>query len=136
MDMTIKLPDLPRVLKKYEAHSSLDFKKWVIENLGYTASLEMKDSRGRNSIPFSEVKKEQIDYAVAISSDKGAWIRVEGRNGEPDYIWLKNTPAFIVIKYPSVFCAISIKDFLKEKKNSKRKSLTVEKALLISTFLV
>jgi hypothetical protein len=136
MDMTIKLPDLPRVLKKYEAHSSLDFKKWVIENLGYTASLEMKDSRGRNSIPFSEVKKEQIDYAVAISSDKGAWIRVEGRNGEPDYIWLKNEPAFIVFKFTRKFYGIGIIAFVTEMQSSKRKSLTEKRAEKISTFSV
>jgi hypothetical protein len=138
MDMTMtELPDLPRVLKKHEAHSALDFKQWVIKNLGYSASLEMKDTRGKMTMPYSEIKEEQVQYALAISSDKGAWIRVEGHNGEPDYIWLKNTPAFIVIHYPRGFCGISIQDYLKERdKKDNRKSILFERALAIATFFV
>jgi len=49
-------------------------------------------------------------------------------NGEPDYVWLRNEPAYISIRYPNGFVMITIGNFLFEKEKSKRKSLTWTRA--------
>jgi len=132
----MNLPELPRQIKQREATSSIDLKHWIAKNQKFSCSLEVKDSRGKDSIPFSCVEDKQIVYANLISGNKGAWIRVQGVNGEPDYIWLVNTVAYIPIKFPKCFCIITIGNFLFEKEKSKRKSLTLERAIQIATKIV
>ncbi len=130
------LPDLPKLHKQREATSSIDLKHWIEKNQKFVCSIETKDSAGKDSIPFSAVADKQIAYANQISSSKGAWIRVQGINGEPDYIWLINTPAYIAIKFPKSFCIITIGNFLHEKDKSKRKSLTETRAREIATKVI
>lgn len=130
------LPPLPTQHKQREATSSIDLKHWIEKNQKFTCALEVKDSAGKDSIPFSVVADKQIAYANQASGPKGAWIRVQGVNGEQDYIWLINTPSYIVIKYPKCFCIITIGNFLFEKEKSKRKSLTLERAREISTKVI
>lgn len=88
----------------------------------------MKDTRGASSLDFSEVADAQLNWARDISSDKGALIRVQGLSGQPDYIWARNMPVYIVIRYPRFFCLISYGNFIQQKKASKRKSLTAARA--------
>ena len=132
----MNLPELPRQIKQREATSSIDLKHWIEKNQKFTCGLEVKDSAGKDSIPFSVVADKQIAYANQASGPKGAWIRVQGVNGEQDYIWLINTPSYIVIKYPKCFCIITIGNFLFEKQKSKRKSLTLERAIQIATKII
>ena len=97
-----------------------------------TAAFELKDTRGANSLPFSSVEDHQINYGDAIESDTGVFIRVQGTNGEPDYIYLRGEPSYIVIRYPDYFCIITLDAFKAEKKTSTRKSLTGERAVQIA----
>ena len=129
----INLPNLPKQNKQKEASSSMDLKHFVERTKPETCSIEEKHTRGKEYLLFSEVKPEQIAFALSISSEKGAWIRTLGQNGEPDHIWLKNEPAFIVIRYPKGTVWITIGNFLFEKEKSKRKSLTWERAKEISS---
>lgn len=133
--MNMMLPELPKQNKKLEAKFGIRLKKWLEQNPCSSCSIENKHTSG-TSIPFSVVEEKQINYALAISGDRGTLIRVEGRAGEPDYIWARRMPAFIVIKYPKEFSMISIDNFLFEKKRSTRKSLTMQRAREISTITV
>lgn len=122
---------------KKETSSSILFRHWLRANPQYTCSHEMKDTRGKNYLAFSEVKQDQIDYAEAIESDHGVWIRVVAiQGGEPDYIYMRNQPAYVVIKYPKAFYVIRVKDFVKERDSSSRRSLTEERAKEIATTVV
>ncbi len=116
---------------KKEADFSIVFRHWIKANPQYSCALEMKQTSG-DSIPFSCVEQHQLDYGMAIRSKKGTLIRVQGGNGEPDYIYLRNTPSYIVIKYPGEFHIISVDTFILEKERSKRKSLTSKRAREIS----
>jgi len=127
------LPDLPKTHKKQEANSSLKLREWIKKNPRQTCSIEMKDTRGKNYLNYSEVDDKQITYAKLISSDKGVLIRVQGLNGEPDYLWVRNQPAYIVIKYPKSTEWITIENFLYEKDKYKKKSLTHDRAVSISS---
>jgi hypothetical protein len=118
---------------KYESSASILFRHYLRANPFHTSSMEMKDSRGTGSIPFAEIKQAQIDYALAIESDKGVLIRtVAVSEGQPDYIYLRKTPSYIVAKYNDCICVIRINAFLKERDTSKRRSMTVERARLIA----
>lgn len=119
---------------KQEANFSLVLRHYLKANpLPLSSHIEVKDTRGKDSFPFSEVKEEQVNNALASNSPKGNLIRVSvGTIGAPDYCYYRDAPAYIVIKYPKVFVFITIGTFLLEKERSKRKSLTVDRALEIS----
>jgi hypothetical protein len=125
-----ELPELPRQIKAREADFGIVFRTWFENNPFLGVSFELKHSRGKDYLNFSEVKDEQIMYALRVST-VGVLTRVQGLNGEADYVFVKG-PAYIVIKYPRCFCIISIEAFIKEKKESVRKSLTWERACKIS----
>lgn len=129
----IELPNLPKQNKKQEADFGIAFRRWW-EKKGKNAPYELKDSRGKYSILFSEVTDDQITIGLAANSDKGALIRVSsGTLGAPDYVGLRNSPYWIVIKYPKSIEVIGIQTFVLEKERSKRKSLTCSRAAEIST---
>lgn len=130
------LPNLPKQNKNKEANFGLYFRKWWEEH-GMNAPYELKDSRGKSNIAFSEVSDEQTTFALRAKSDKGILIRVEnGTIGSPDYVGFRNSPSWLVFKYPHSFSLIDIDIFLLEKKRSKRRSLTEARANEISNLTV
>jgi len=122
-------------MKKKEADFGILFRHWIKANPQYSSAYELKQTT-KDNIAFSCLEDNQINWLQAIKSQKGAFIRIQGTNGEPDYIYLRNVKSWIVIKYPQVFYIINISDFLREKKKSNRKSLTSERAREISTIAI
>lgn len=110
------------------------FRHYIRANpLPLSSHVELKDSRGKDYISFSEVKQQQIDSALASNSDKGNLVRIEvGTTGAPDFAYYRNAPAYIIIRFPKQFSIISIGTFLLEKERSRRKSLTSDRAQEIS----
>lgn len=129
------LPTLPKQNNKKEAGFGLMFRKWIEKNPRFSCSLEMKQT-ATDSIPFSCVEEEQLIYGMAIRSERGVLIRVVGTKGEPDYIWCRNMPSYVVIKFPKFFCLIPVPIFIQEKETSTRKSLISSRAKEISTVVV
>lgn len=101
----------------------------------YAVSYEVKDSRGKSYIPFSEIRDEQLAYAEAISND-GVLIRVQGANGEPDYVWLANTPAYFVLVFPRLMCLVSGETLDLEMKRSKIRRITASRAKELAVICV
>jgi len=132
----MQLPDLPQQNKHKEADFGLRFRKWW--NLhGKGCPYELKDTRGKEYLNYNEVSEDQIAVALASGTEKGVLLRiVSGTPGSPDYIGVKNTVSYIVIKYPKSFEVITIGNFLHEKETNKRKSLTIERAKAISSVSV
>lgn len=120
---------------KREADFGIRFRHWLRANPTFSTAFELKQTIGP-SIAFSALEDHQAVYLQAIKSDKGVLVRVQGTVGEPDYIYLRNTPASVVIKFPREFSIIDIDTFLFEKKKSSRKSLTMLRAREISTVTV
>lgn len=93
-------------MQKKEAKSSLQMRHWLMSNRDDAKSMmscgiEMKDTRGKDRFYLRELKQEQIDFAKSIKySPKGVLIRTEGVRGLPDYIFIKNQPSYVMIKYP------------------------------------
>lgn len=123
-------------MKRNESKFGILFRHWILANGKnlMSSTYELKDSAGKDSIPFSCLEDHQIDFSMAIKwGDKGCLIRVEAGNiGAPDYVFFRNSPAYVVVKYPKQFSIIDIETWTEEKKRSKRKSLTQERAEAIS----
>ena len=98
---------------------------------------ELKDTRGKDYLFFSEFSEDQEIVARAASGKKGILVRRSvGTPGGADYSGLVNSLCWIVIKYPKEFSIISIDTFLLERSRSKRKSLTAARARELSTITV
>lgn len=119
---------------KQEADFSIRLRHYLKAHpLPISCPLEIKDTRGKPSLPYGEIKEEQTNNALASKSDKGNLIRVSvGTVGAPDYCYYRNSPAYIVINYPLGFVFIDIETFILDRDTSKRKSLTWERAQEIS----
>lgn len=128
----MRMPDLPRRIKRREADFGLRFRHWVEKNkkkLPASCSFELKDSRGKDSLPFDALEAKQSYFANRIQGE-GFLARVTvGTPGTADYLFMKKpSTAFIVVKYPDLFCIIKANEFHAEWSASKRKSLTKERA--------
>lgn len=118
-------------MKSREADFGLTFRHWLRAHPRHSCAFELKQTSG-SALPFSALESHQVDYLTAINGPKGVLVRVQGVNGEPDYIYLRSFPACVVIKYPKSFHLISIGMFIDEKERSVRKSLTEARAKEIS----
>jgi len=123
-------------MKRREAKFSILFRHWIMANPQVSCTFEMKDTRGKDYLPFSEVKEHQIDYGLAIKGQHGVLMRVQGINGEPDYSYFRNAPAWVVIKYPKFFCIVDVEKFHEEHIIYKQKSLSIERARRIAREVV
>ncbi len=119
-----------------ESKFSLLFRHWVMANASnlISCTFELKQT-STNILPFSSVEEHQLNFSQAIRhGKKGVLIRNEsGTIGAPDYSFYRESPAYLVIKYPTFFCLIDIDTFLLEKERSKRRSLTSSRARELST---
>ena len=74
-----------------ESASSILFRHWLRANPQESCAYEMKDTRGKDYLNFSEVKEEQLNYGLAIKSPKGVLMRVEAvATGMPDYLYIRS----------------------------------------------
>lgn len=113
------LPELPKKNNKKEADFGLKFRKWIEANPLYTASFEMKHTDGKDYLNLSEIKTAQVNFGRLIQSDKGVLIRLKGVEGLPDYMYVREEAAFVVIKYPDFFAIIDIHFIAFEKERAK-----------------
>ena len=127
------LPDLPKRRKHKEADFGLKFREWIEEALPPSASYEHKTTAGKDRLLFSELSDMQIHRGLQISGKKGCLIRIQlGTVGAPDYIWCKGMPYYVTIEYPQGFVMIPIAAFYNEKRSSKVRSLTWDRAIEIA----
>jgi len=121
-------------MQNKESKFGLRVRAWLMANPQYACAIETKDTRDKDLFYFREWGIEQEQNAEAIMhGKKGVLIRTDGVKGLPDYVYLKNTVYFVTIKYPKGFVFISADAMKWEMENSKRKSLTWERAKDIST---
>ncbi len=135
--MTNNLPELPKQIKKKEAAFGLRFRKWIEKNPQMSGAFELKQVEG-NSMPFSAVKPHQL-VALFMASRNGILYKIadDSRGTKPfDYVYLRHSGAYVVIKYPDVFVLIEVRAFMDESETSVRRSLTRDRAVEISTTCV
>ncbi len=132
------LPKLPNTIKKREAKFTVSFQKWLTKNPQWIGGMfELKQCN--TSLPFSALSLRQEMDLLAGNGDMGVVykIRDDSRSEKLcDIVSFRNSPAWVVIKYDTEFSIISINIFLLERKRSKRKSLTKQRARELSTLTV
>lgn len=128
------LPSLPKRNNKKEADFGLVFREYINKKRWpVSADFELKDSRGKDRIPYSEIRDDQWDSAARSLSDKGNLMRISvGTPGAPDYAYRRNAPTYVVIRFPKSCEVISFETLALERERSKAKSLTWERAREIS----
>lgn len=123
---------------KREASFTLLFRHWLRANPQISAAFELKQTQ-TDSISFSCLQEHQADALRAVKSRQGLLYKApdDSRGVKPfDLFYLKDTPAFVVIKYPQSFYLIDIDTWLLESSRSKRRSLTSSRAEALSTVSV
>ena len=129
------LPNLPRAPKAREADFGVRFRKWWEKN-PLRGEIELKDTRGKDALPFSAVSEDQRSVA-RLAIGRGVLVRrTVGTPGGADYSGLVGGPYWVVIKYPRAFEVIGMETFFLEEGRSKRKSLTSKRAREISVVSV
>lgn len=125
-------------MKKREANFGTLFRHWLMAHPMMSAAFELKQTKG-NSLPFSDVQEHQINALQAAWTYNGILYKApdDSRGVKPfDFFYLRSASAFVVIRYPKMFCLIAVDQFVKEKNKSKRKSLTSERAREIAHIVV
>ena len=119
-----------------ESKFGILFRHWIKKNPQFSCTIETK-ATPTDSIPFREIKQAQLDWAMAIRSDKGVLMRVQAvAEGMPDYVYCRNMPSWLAIKFPKGFVLLSPDRFIAERDKSKRKSLTWARAKDISSKVI
>ena len=123
-------------MKKREADFGKQFRAWVRAQKDLpSAAFELKQTT-IDYISFSALQDHQ-EAALLAATSSGLLYKApdDSRGVKPfDFFYLKRTPAFVVIKYPKGFEGITIENFIAEREKSNRKSLTHDRARLISSF--
>jgi penicillin-binding protein-related factor A (putative recombinase) len=129
----VELPPLTRQNKQKEALFGVRFREWIEKNPQHTSSFETKDTRGKDKFNLSELKDKQRVFANQVESDKGVLVRVQGMNGEADYIYLRKELAYVVIKYPDCFCLIRVNKLPKQKSLSSKQAREISELTISSS---
>lgn len=129
-------------MQKKEAKFQTLFNHWLKANLksmkGSGFAFELKDTKGKNYLPWEAVKPHQLAYLLA-GSGKGMIYKIsdQSRGYKPfDCFMLKKAKCFVVINYPGFFCLIEANDFLKAKTRSPKKSLISDEARQIASLVI
>ena len=116
------------------------FTSKLIKSLSKTGSYEVKITKN-GSIPFSRLADHQ-ERALLITKHGTLRYKIPdvGYQNPCDIVVLHNEPAYVVCVFWKRGCKtaylIDIDRFLSEKAESKRRSLTVDRAKLISELVV
>lgn len=115
----------------YEKDFQTVFNRWVKHRTNYSAAYELKVT-STGSIPFSAVQEHQ-ENALRVARHGTFSFKIPdcGFQNPFDSFVLQKTPAFIVVAFNDNrrdFIMIDIDAWTKERRNSKRKSLTEERA--------
>jgi hypothetical protein len=125
-------------MHKREANFGKQFRAWMRSQDLPSAAFELKQTTS-NSIAFNALQEHQEFALLASKSPTGLLYKApdDSRGVKPfDFFYLKESLAFVVVRYPKGFVVIAIEDWIDERNRSERKSLTYERAVDISTFSV
>lgn len=127
------LPDLPRVLNKKEASFTTIFNRWLKEKYKRTGVFEIKVTK-TNTLPYSAVVDHQRRNLLTVRHNTFVFkIPDMGEKCPFDVVCYTQQPAYVVIKFKKGVCIIPIDTFLLAEQRSKRKSITYEEAVKLST---
>ena len=125
---------------KYEQKFQTKFNNYVKNILlpqydSCAFAFELKHTRGKTYLNFSEVKSHQIAALLAVKNQNFVYKISDSAIGQKpfDSIAFKKCLAYVVVKYPKNFYMIGIDSWIAERNTSTRKSLTEDRAKEINS---
>lgn len=121
---------------KREANYTPIFEKYLrLKRL--VGAFEIKQTTS-DAILFSAVEDHQIEGLLAVQQSGFVYklSDADSRRKPFDVVATSWMTGYVVIKYPKITCVMTVNNFVWERDHSKRKSLTLERAKEISTYIV
>ena len=127
-------------MKKSEATQHTAVAAWMREFLKrhHSTAIEIKHTRGKNSIPFAALETHQRDALMAVVGT-GIVFKIPdgGYQKLPfDMFGLAHSLSFVAVRFPKFIAIIDIKRWVLEEMKSERKSLTDARAVEIATDVI
>lgn len=117
---------------KREANFQTTFNHWLKNVYKKTAAFELKQCE--TSLPYSAVVEHQRQALLQVRHGTLVYkIPDVGFQNPFDCVCMSGMPAYVVIKFKKGVCIIPIDTFLLAEQRSKRKSITYEEAVKLST---
>lgn len=116
-----------------EANFQSKFRHYLQARVRRSGAYEVKQTTS-DSLPFKAVLEHQVESLLAAKNRVMTYKPPDDTRGfKPcDFLHFADAQAYIVIKYPKGWCMIDIDVWVREEKQSIRKSLTWERAKAIA----
>jgi len=121
-------------MQSKEANITPKVMKWFAGTAITSCPFEIKHTLGKNRFTLSKLSEHQRNWLRASTTERGITYKLVDANigFQPfDCIHYKNSPAYVIIVYPTTTCAIHIKMIMAWKKPS----ITEKEAISISSFI-
>jgi len=127
-------------MKKSEASQHTAVAAWMRNFLKkhHSVAVEVKHTRGKNSLPFSALEVHQRDALMAVHGT-GLVFKIPdgGYQKLPfDLFGMARSLSFVAVRYPKFIAIIDIQRWVLEEMKSERKSLTDARAIEIATDVI
>lgn len=108
--------------------------KWARENIPHSCAIEVKLAR-QKSLPFAALAEHQ-EHALTLVTGDGMAFKIPdcGFTNPFDGFVLKNEMAYVAVIFHPHTYFIPIWRWVEERDTSKRKSLTEERAAILTTY--
>lgn len=106
-------------MQKHEAAITNRINKWFAPIVPQSSPWEVKHTRGSKTFKLREIDEHQKDYLLAATTETGFTYKIPdiGLSHPPcDVIHYKNTPAYIIVAFPSMTYVLEIRDVLSHSK--------------------
>lgn len=107
------------------------FNRWAKHFINFTSAFELKISKGK-SLPYKNLEEHQLNTLYYAKHNKVIYkIPDAGFTNPFDSFVLYKTLAFVVVMFHAkqdFFYMIDIDDWINQRENSDRKSITIEEA--------
>lgn len=121
-------------MKKLEAEFGRLFRHWIAQEHFPSSAFELKHTRGKDRLPFSDVQEHQLSALLAVKKASLLYkIPDDSAGVKPfDMMFFHKAEAYVVIRYPNEFVLIDVEKFIEEAEWNMEKSLTSARAVEIS----
>jgi hypothetical protein len=126
-------------MTKQEAKEHTKVEAWMRHELrkGHAVAVELKHSRGKDSLAFAELKPRQKAKLSAFGNPFVWKIDDAGYREKPfDIIGTPYGFAYVAVRFPSCIPIITILDWMLEEESSQRRSLTERRAREIAHAII
>lgn len=102
-------------MRKQEAAITARINKWFARIVPQSSPWEVKHTRGEKTFKMRELKEHQRNFLLAATTAHGCTWKIPdlGNGYAPfDVLHYKNTPAYVIVAFPSSVAVFEIRDLI------------------------